>query len=1018
MSPKGAESRPHDFFNGLLGEYRLVPVASPPQGAYDRSSQKSGLAAAAKRCRPNLEMIAFPGHFPSDQAVLGSVMDAEALKREFVETYLTIARSKGTGTLKVFSAEQAKQVLFVDGFVAEIDTCRDDTVLEAALLHTEQYSERDLKKAQKVASRGQKTLGGALLELNTLVEDTVQESLREQIAAEICELFEWELEGLEFVEHESDERLEDFFCELGDYYEIYTDAEELCIEGARLRGDWALVQEHFGILNDVFYATPSSMGYFNARDSHPYEYAIISAVDSIRDAAEVIEACRLDPYAGLNTVRKMSQAGELELINPVQMYQLGLERVEAKDLEKAYRLFRRAQERGLDDFDLQLRLAQILENLGRQFEAIERYLSFAEKCREQGRLEEAVRSVRRVIKIDPDRLEVRKELLDLLIHLNRAEETRAEAMATAEKLAAIGEDKTALELLLHVRNRFPGDLRLQQALIQFAGRAGDNECLNAERKRLDEDFDLTENADAALETYQRMFCEGQDSPEVRLRLVELHRQQGQNDKALEHARGLLNLSKKRRIRDETLMVRLHQTVRELAPTDFRSNQWLVDHHLRCEEARAAIDILGGWIHALLETDPENHEIVAAYQKLLSVDNRLEHRWALADALDGLGRRKEWRRELRTIADLAVEKGDLPQADRAIEKILAATPFDLETLELRVRLGHNGDANATTPHARDAAWLAALKNDLQAALAMTARLPRDSALDAIILQRVGQLARQSGERDQAIEHFLAAAELQVQQRNSGLAEEAIAAVIAIDPSHQAAQDILARLQASTAPQASTPCAVAASDTANAPDRETKSVDVSGRPTAEPFSGTPAVKTTVSSITARLRRLKSGEGESGGRGKVVKAASAAEKLRAMKAAAKIDASGGVVTTKSAALQSAASRLKALSAGGNPGAEAEAGTPPADDGMQIAKKKKKKKKKNLRGAAEELAALHEEASNPATDITTPDSAADADLAADATPEPTGGDGGGEVTTQKATLGGAASRLAKLREQAKANA
>ena len=58
---------------------------------------------------------------------------------ELAEAILNISRQKVTGTLRVEETEEerVKQICFVQGYVADLDTGRDDTVLEAALLRTE-----------------------------------------------------------------------------------------------------------------------------------------------------------------------------------------------------------------------------------------------------------------------------------------------------------------------------------------------------------------------------------------------------------------------------------------------------------------------------------------------------------------------------------------------------------------------------------------------------------------------------------------------------------------------------------------------------------------------------------------------------------------------------------------------------------------------------------------------------------------------------------------------------------------
>jgi len=923
--------------------------------------------------------------------------DSEQTPPELTGLFLSITRARETGTLKVDAVDgPSKQVLFIDGKVTDVDTGREDTLLETALLETGGFSERDLKRARKAQTRAaDKTFGAALLELDVVDEEATQESLREQIAAEVCELFEWTTTSVEFFAHEPNERLEHFESELGDYYEIDIDAEELFIEAARRTKNWPAVQDNFGILKDVFYATPTSMKFLHAQETHPYEHAIISTVDSTKDITEVIDECELDPFMAVSTVRQLMQSGALEFINPVQMYQLGLAHVENRQTEKAYRLFVRAHERGLDDFDLQLRIAQLLESLDRSDEAIERYLQFTAKCREQGRSEEAVRTLRRVLMISPNSNAAQEQILDLLIQLDRVDELRAEAIRCAAKLESLGDPEAALDLLTRIRDRYPGDLKLQQALIHSAGKAGDEERVAQERARIEEDFDLQKNADVLLETYQRMFCEGKNTLDVRLKLITLHRERGNRNKALEHVNALLNLSRKRQLRDEDTLLYLHQTARELCPTDVRSNRWLAENYLRQNQTQEAIEVLKTWIARLQESGTPQ-ELAPAYEKLISIDNRLEHRWGFVTALESLDRIKDARRELRSMANLALKKKDFPQAAAAIERILKDRPLDLGARKLQIDfLEAQDEQSQLTRKLREIANLGCLLGDLDVAEEFHERLETISGPEPDILFKIGELTRDLGEREKAVELFVRAAKLHRKEQDRGRCRRGFGAVLAMEPRHEEATTLLQELDqesvsvATTAtPQPATPNENALTQHLPQPGTGTDSSVRAGsragsRPAAEPFQAAPPIKTRVSNITARLRRLKSGgEGPpSGDRTRVIKASGNSAKLRALKQGGKADSAepkkdastsggGGGVTKTAGGLGSAAARLKAL-AQNSAAPEGEATSQPDASGAQ----------------------------DPSDKNVAATSAGDSPS------------GGGQVTTQKQALGGAASKLAQLR-------
>src|SRR5687767_721873 len=221
-----------------------------------------GPGARRRRYVHGLDAI-LPCHLPARAPPIPSDphsgMPTLHLIEDLAEEFLGIARKKLTGTLLVQAEDdRKKQFFFQQGNLADIDTGRPETLLEAALRDSGAISEKDIKRARKSISGSEKTLGAALLDLGIVPEADVAENIRGRLTEEVCEVFDWPVASVEFFPHEADERLENFFSELTEYYEACADAEEVFLEAARRLDRWDLVQKHFGVLLDVFYATPSS----------------------------------------------------------------------------------------------------------------------------------------------------------------------------------------------------------------------------------------------------------------------------------------------------------------------------------------------------------------------------------------------------------------------------------------------------------------------------------------------------------------------------------------------------------------------------------------------------------------------------------------------------------------------------------------------------------------------------------------------------------------------------------------
>jgi tetratricopeptide (TPR) repeat protein len=999
-----------------------------------------------------------------------SVNHIEDLARQF----LAIPRRALTGTLTVEATDgRRKHLLFQQGLLADMDTGREDTLLEAAVLDTGILSEKDIRRARKAQSKSSAPFGATLLDLGIVPEETVQQSIHARLTEEVSEVFGWEIEKIAFVEHEPDERLESFTSELGDYYEVLADPEETFIEAARRLERWDLVRENFSILRDVFYATPSSFQYFHEEDRYPNEHAILRTVDGIKDVGEVVAESGVDPFLAVQIIRQCKARGELELINPVQMFQLGVEFSNAGKFEKAAKLFQRAHDRGLDDFDLQFKLAQCFDALGKKEEAVQRFTEFGEKCIAQDRPEEAIKSFKRAVKLDPDHMVAQEKYLEVLLERNRVGEALEQGVVVAERKAAAGDPRAGLDLLLRLRSLNPKDAALQQKIIALAEASGDHATARAERDALARTTDQRKDVESEIETYQKRFCDGNDSLDVRLKLAELHLARGNRQKALDHISALLNMPDKYRVKDEATLVLLHEAVREMKPIDLRSNRWLAEHYNKKGEKEKSVAILTAWI-AALEREGDLEEVIHIYERLLAIDDRNDHRWGLAMALEKLGRTSESRRELRSLANLAMRKKDFDQATKALDHILKAAPLDIETRKMQADLYEaKEDRDLVARKHEEIALLDIIAGNVLEAEQYCRRLPPGTAGIGELVRRLGMLCLEQGDQQKAVEQVLKAGKMHLEEKNLGLSRVALDQLLKIRPGHPEATTLLADLKTKEAPPPP-PSA------APAPPQEARSaapaapVQAAPPPVAEkpssphltferaPFEPTAPITTKVSGMTAKLRRLKAGPEEGAGV-KTIKSGvkNITAKLKNLKGADEPQVPGDAGATRAAdaagaepspspaagqevesvaagepktvpasALKSAASRLKALAEKKASTASAPAGAPTAEQNA-AGDAGAETKKAALGNSASRLAALRKGKEAAAVTEPAPPAAEAApttgeeqavvriplgDGPSPAPPEGAAGEPPGSApvaATQKKKLGTSASKLAELRKK-----
>jgi len=764
--------------------------------------------------------------------------------------FLAIAGKKLSGTLVVSNTEGAyRSFLFHEGAIADLDTDRENELLTEGVLDTGEVNARTLRKAEKISQKHGLVLGGVLLEMNAVSEELVLETFEASVADEMTEVLSWDLDEFLFTPHSPAETLEGFRRCLSDYFDLRADPEELFLEACHRLDLWELIQSNFDILRDVFYATPGTFHYFREPDTYANELCVLGSIDGMKDVEEVVRESNLDPFEAMKIVRLLVQQGEIELVNPVQMFQIGTDLAEEGSLEKAYKLLLRAKERGLNDFDLERRIAQTLDRLGRRTEATRWYLDYATSCLAQLRSNEAIDSLRRVAEIDPDHEIALDKLLEIYVQQKRKDEALEVALQIAGRHESQGRHSAALSMLVDLEPRLRGLSRFHEKVVELAEVCNEPEIAREEKQLLAETFDEHEDVQQALEAYQNMFCAGDDGVEVRLKLIALHRKQGNRQKAIDHVNALLSAAGTRGVQNAETLLTLHTTMLELKPGDSRSSSWLVDRHLETDERDLAIDTLKGWRDEL-EREEDHEELVGVLEKLTELEGDDADHWSLATTFEKLGRTEDCQRELRRLASLARGERRFDEAARALDRILEKSPLDIETRKAQADLlDARGEKQLAVETLKDIATLETLAGHVQEAEEYCRRVLVADPKAADVVDRLGVLCLESGDRRKAVEQFLKAARIHLDSRDQGRARRTLGRLLELDacnPEGTRLLDELDRLETHPGPTRvdRTPAGSCAA------------------PPRQPFQTPPAiVKTSVSGITTRLRDLKSNDSSDG-------------------------------------------------------------------------------------------------------------------------------------------------------------
>ena len=353
-----------------------------------------------------------------------------------------------------------------------------------------------------------------------------------------------------------------------------------------------------------------------------------------------------------------------------------------------------------------------------------------------------------------------------------------------------------------------------------------------DRKRLGALFHQREDAEKALELYQGLFVGGDESAEVRSKLVELHYQGGNREKAREH---LLALKGRKGWKPKDACpeaVELYRKLLDMGTAELWVTKWLIDE-ARQRQDRGEMARLWRIHRNHLETAGELEQARNAAEHVTHLDPE-----SIADArgLAGLERRcgnlPRAGFVLENLLRDAIAREEQPaETPEIVDELIEVAPHSLLARHLKWEL--DPPAPASTAHQRLRLetllleWIAGNDGPVQSELENSESLP----IAPFVAYLTGLASIWRGDGQKALEWFLKAGRLATRSGDRGLLQGIVREIEKINPDLGGDLDEF---------------------------RRTLSVTPIEVPAAERNRGPKVVQAGVSSITARLKNLQSGGG----------------------------------------------------------------------------------------------------------------------------------------------------------------
>lgn len=457
--------------------------------------------------------------------------------------------------------------------------------------------------------------------------------------------------------------------------------------------------------------------------------------------------------------------------------------------EKAIETLNEAKDNWPDRLDLRHRLADLYlkEDMARA--AVRELIEVAERLEQGETIASARETLARVLEIDPECIEARQRLAELLLRLTCVEEASAEFLKIASQYAAMDDLEKASAAAARITVLPPEYQeehgRLQQD-IETRLRRSAFEKRQEQIDRLVKDGNWAE----ALAIYEKILEDYPDHIDAILGFARLKQKSGQRDDAL-----ALFLEAADRCRSQGHLRRARMVLEEVCE-HWADSEAALERLVDVEEASGRLKEAGGYrlrIAAMKEKAGRLDLAIALSEKVLTLDRyNLEARANLGRLLSILGRTEEAYQHQLALGDLLREKDRIEEAVEAYRKASGILPADARSYkkvaELLALEGRTEEAIEQGLRGAEIDWQSGHRQEAWRQIQSILRDHPDQTAPRLLAIR---LADEAEDKKLAIEHRKALAQLYQSKQQPKRAIAVLREIVESDPKDLAVRRTLAQ-----------------------------------------------------------------------------------------------------------------------------------------------------------------------------------------------------------------------------------
>jgi outer membrane protein assembly factor BamB/tetratricopeptide (TPR) repeat protein len=382
------------------------------------------------------------------------------------DIFQTLAMNQQEGTLIIASGEKRTDIYSSKEGIRLLTTGgRKYPLIGELLLKKKKLTPVELDMALAKQKMTGELLGSALVDMNIVTEKDIEDCVRNQIEEEIHDVFSWAGAKFEFIPGEPKA---DFFdpAKLG--RPITFNVNEIIMEAARRIDEWEMIHQRVPHTNAIYVVREPEAA---IPDISPLGFTtdeifqVAELIDGRRTVEDIVgkaplarfEVCKiLAGFVDANYIVKLDLQQTVEVADKV--YRSG-------DKTGAIKIYRDALVDRPDDTSVRTKLAQLYEKDEMKNEAAVEYANVAENLATQGSHQEALSLFKKALELSPRNFPIRQKLFKYYLSQRSLDLAAEEALFVARTYWRMNRLDEALQTLRQIIDLLPENVEVRQMLI-------------------------------------------------------------------------------------------------------------------------------------------------------------------------------------------------------------------------------------------------------------------------------------------------------------------------------------------------------------------------------------------------------------------------------------------------------------------------------------------------------------------------------------------------------------------------